>query len=234
MKREKMQPNPIREQMAPDKAALEGYLAARHEWDERYGSLITRAKNWRSMAFLMGFIVLLLVGGMIAQSARSRVVPFVIAVDNLGRVAGEGRAEQASPVDQRVVRAALLDWMTSLRSITSDVYLQRRFIDDVYAKMVKSSAAFNVVSDSYKQNSPFEHGQNQTVSVDVHAITPLSPSSYEITWVETTRDHSGVLVGKQEWKGVVTYVVSPPSDEATIRRNPLGIYVTEFDWNKVL
>jgi len=134
------------------------------------------------MAFLMGFIVLLLVGGMIAQSARSRVVPFVIAVDNLGRVAGEGRAEQASPVDQRVVRAALLDWMTSLRSITSDVYLQRRFIDDVYAKMVKSSAAFNVVSDSYKQNSPFEHGQNQTVSVDVHAITPLSPSSYEITW----------------------------------------------------
>jgi type IV secretion system protein VirB5 len=149
-------------------------------------------------------------------------------------VAGEGRAEQASPVDQRVVRAALLDWMTSLRSITSDVYLQRRFIDDVYAKMVKSSAAFNVVSDSYKQNSPFEHGQNQTVSVDVHAITPLSPSSYEITWVETTRDRSGVLVGKQEWKGVVTYVVSPPSDEATIRRNPLGIYVTEFDWNKVL
>jgi type IV secretory pathway TrbF-like protein len=28
------------------------YLAARREWDERYGNLITRAKNWRIAAFL--------------------------------------------------------------------------------------------------------------------------------------------------------------------------------------
>ena len=26
------------------------YLAARREWDERYGDLITRARNWRTMA----------------------------------------------------------------------------------------------------------------------------------------------------------------------------------------
>ena len=28
------------------------YAAARHEWDERYGDLITRARNWRTMAAL--------------------------------------------------------------------------------------------------------------------------------------------------------------------------------------
>ena len=30
------------------------YLAARREWDERYGDQITRARNWRTMAFLSG------------------------------------------------------------------------------------------------------------------------------------------------------------------------------------
>ena len=33
-------------------ASFNPYLAARREWDERYGSLITRARNWRMAAFL--------------------------------------------------------------------------------------------------------------------------------------------------------------------------------------
>ena len=28
------------------------YLAARREWDERYGDLITRASNWRTLAVI--------------------------------------------------------------------------------------------------------------------------------------------------------------------------------------
>lgn len=28
------------------------YLAARREWDERYGNLITRERNWRIMALV--------------------------------------------------------------------------------------------------------------------------------------------------------------------------------------
>ena len=51
------------------------YLAARHEWDERYGDLVTRAKNWRTMALVSGLIALVATGGMLWLSARSRVVP---------------------------------------------------------------------------------------------------------------------------------------------------------------
>jgi type IV secretory pathway TrbF-like protein len=224
----------IRVTSPAEKAALEGYLAARHEWDERYGSLITRAKNWRVMAFFMGAIVLLLVAGMIAQSARSRVVPFVVAVDSLGRIVGEGPAVQTTTVDQRIVRASLIEWLSNARNVTSDSYAQRHNVDAVYAGVANSSSAFNVISEFYQADSPFMRGQTMTVNVDVHSITPISGSSYEITWLETTRDHTGVVSAKQEWKGVFTYVVSPPKDEATIRSNPLGIYVTEFNWNKVL
>jgi type IV secretion system protein VirB5 len=224
----------IRVTSPAERAALEGYLAARHEWDERYGSLITRAKNWRMMAFAVAGLAFLLVIGMIAQASRSRVVPFVVAVDSLGRIAGEGPAMQASTVDQRIVRAALIDWLTNARNVTSDSYAQRHNVDAVYAGVANSSAAFNVISEFYQADSPFMRGQTMTVTVDVHAITPISASSYEITWLETTRDHTGVVSAKQEWKGVFSYVISPPKDEATIRSNPLGIYVTEFNWNKVL
>jgi hypothetical protein len=34
----------------PDSKPYNPYLAARREWDERYGDLITRARNWRLLA----------------------------------------------------------------------------------------------------------------------------------------------------------------------------------------
>lgn len=41
------------------------YLAARREWDERYGDLITRTRNWRLMALLSGLIGLVATGGVV-------------------------------------------------------------------------------------------------------------------------------------------------------------------------
>ena len=37
------------------------YLAARKEWDERYGDLISRARNWRAAFFVAAAIALLAV-----------------------------------------------------------------------------------------------------------------------------------------------------------------------------
>ena len=74
------------------------YLAARREWDERYGDLITRAKNWRTMAALCSLGALVATAGIVWLSARSRVVPFVVLVDNLGRpVASGAKSPTASP-----------------------------------------------------------------------------------------------------------------------------------------
>ena len=85
------------------------YLAARHEWDERYGDLVTRAKNWRTMALVSGLIALVATGGMLWLSARSRVVPFVVLMDSLGRPLASGMADQASVGDDRLKRAELLE-----------------------------------------------------------------------------------------------------------------------------
>ena len=81
------------------------YLAARREWDERYGEFITRARNWRTMAVISALIALIATGGMLWQSARSRVIPFVVLVDSLGRPIASGLAEQASVGDDRLRRA---------------------------------------------------------------------------------------------------------------------------------
>src|SRR3954462_4359316 len=61
------------------------YLAARREWDERYGDQITRARNWRTIALLCSVTALVACSGMMWLAAHSRVVPFIAVVDGLGR-----------------------------------------------------------------------------------------------------------------------------------------------------
>ena len=76
------------------------YLAARREWDERYGDLITRAKNWRTMAAFCCLVALVATVGIVWLSARAHVVPFVVLVDNLGRPVASG-ATRANPASAR-------------------------------------------------------------------------------------------------------------------------------------
>ena len=66
------------------------YQRAGQVWDERIGSARVQAKNWRLAFFGMLALSGGLAGGLVWQSARGTVVPWVVEVDKLGRAAGGG------------------------------------------------------------------------------------------------------------------------------------------------
>jgi type IV secretion system protein VirB5 len=210
------------------------YLAARREWDERYGDLITRAKNWRLAAFLALGIAVIETGGLIALSLRSKVVPFVVAVDNLGRVVASGTADQVSAADDRLKRAALVQWVSDWRTVTSDGVGQRKGIDRVYSMVGRGTPAQVQVSEYYRNDPPYKRAQTQMVSVDVKAVYSSSDKTWELEWVEVARGVNGDVQSEQRWKGSFTLAVNPPSDERLARVNPLGLYITNLSWSKVL
>lgn len=210
------------------------YLAARRDWDERYGDLISRARNWRAAAFLALLIALVEASILVPLSSGSRVKTIVVAVDSVGRVVSSGPAEQLPVADDRLKRAALFQWVQDLRMVTTDSITQRRSIDRVYAMIGNGSSAQNVITEFYRNNTPFDRARTETVTVDVHSIVATSNRSYEVEWSEITRDHSGEVAGTQNWKGVFTIALNPPTDEKLARINPLGIYVVDASWSKVL
>lgn len=219
-------------------AAKEGptnpYLAARREWDERYGSLITRARNWRLIAILCAIAALMQTAGLIVLSLRAKVVPYVVAVDSLGHQVAAGPAEQSSAVDDRLTRAAIFEWIEDLRTITSDGVAQRKSIDRVYSRIANSSPALTVINEFYRGDPPQNRAQTQSVSVDVQSVLATSDKTYQIEWTETTRDLQGEIKTQDRWKGAFTIAINPPSDERVIRANPLGIYITNASWTRVL
>ena len=219
---------------SPDTKLYNPYLAARRDWDERYGNLITRAKNWRLMALVSGVVALAAVIGMAVLATRSRIIPFVVAIDSLGRPVATGVAEQASSADDRLKRATVLSWVEDLRTVTTDGIAQRRSIDRVYAHIANGSQAQPFVTEFYRNDPPQKRAQSETTNVDVKSVLPTSDRTVEVEWIETTRDLYGAVKGQDHWKAAFTIAVNPPLDERMARINPLGIYVTNASWGKVL
>ena len=210
------------------------YLAARREWDERYGNLITRERNWRLMALICALIALAAIGGMIRLSTKTHIVPFVVAMDSLGRTVAAGPAEEASAPDDRIKRATLFTFVEDLRTVTSDGVAQRKAIDRVYAHIASGGQSQAFISEFYRSSPPQKRASTETVSVEVRSVLPTSERTFEVEWTETTRDLYGAMKGQDHWKAVFAIAVNPPLDEAQARINPLGIYVTNANWGKVL
>jgi type IV secretory pathway TrbF-like protein len=213
---------------------LSSWIAAKHEWNERYGDLISRARNWRAAAVVALLLALIEAMAMVALTLRSKTVPFIVAIDSVGHVIAAGRADATPAIDDRMKRAALYQWVQDLRMVISDPLVQRRSIDRVYAMIGQGSAAQTFITDWYRNHTPFDRAQTEAVSVDVNTVLSASNRSYEVEWTETTRDRSGTVVDTESWKGVFTIAVNPPTDEKLAHVNPLGIYVVEASWSKVM
>jgi len=210
------------------------YLAARDEWNERYRDLIVAARNWRLLAVTSSVVALVAVLGLIVIGAKPKVIPYIVAVDNLGKVVSQGTAVQASVADDRLKRAALWSWVQDWRMVSSDATVEKNAIERVYAQIGNGTPAAIRISDAYRDGSPLKLAQTETVSVNVHALYASSKDSYEVEWTETTFDLKGEQIGTQNLKGVITISIHPPEDEGLARVNPLGIYVTNVSWSKVL
>jgi len=172
--------------------------------------------------------------GVVWLSVRSRVVPFVVITDNLGRPVASGLADQASNADEQLKRSTVIEWVENLRLVTTDGIAQRRAIDRVYAHLANGSPAQTFISDFYRNNQPFTRAQAETVSVDVQSVLQNSEETLEVEWIETVRDLYGTAKEKDRWKGSFCIALNPPRDERQARINPLGIYVTQASWSRVL
>jgi len=220
--------------MAADRAPENPYLAARQEWSERYGSYVKAASAWRIVGILGLSMAVIGFGYAMYLSTQVKLVPYIVEVDKLGTAVTAGFPQQIEYADARVVRSTLGNFVSSFRSITPDAVVQKQYIDRTYALLRTSDPSTEKINAWFRGNSPFERAKKNTVAIEVNNIVALSTKTYQVDWTEFERDRKGKETGIRRFRGIATVALTAPQDEAIIRLNPIGLYVTDFDWTAQL
>ncbi len=85
------------------------------------------------MAFgLLGLFGIVLVA-YVRLAAETRITPYVVEVDRLGRAVAFGPAEQAAITDPRIVEATLSLFIRNVRAVSSDGVVERELLYRAYA-----------------------------------------------------------------------------------------------------
>lgn len=210
------------------------YLNARREWNERYGSYIKAASTWRLVAVISGIITIIAVIGLAVIGSQNKHIPYIVEVDKLGAAVAVAPAKQIQNQDERVIKHALAEFISNYRTIYGDPAVQKETIFKAYRYLLPASAAYSAVSDNYKQNSPFERMATERVNVEVMSVIAISPTTWQVDWVENKFDAQGHATGSENYKGAATLKFIAPKSEAEIFANPTGLWISEFSWQKNL
>lgn len=208
------------------------YLRASREWDSRVGSAVVQAKNWRMAAFASMAIAAAATGGLIWQSNNTHVATYVVPLDKYGRPGRIELAGQKFEPTTAQVGYFLADWVGRTRSKSIDPVVIRDNWTTAYHFV--AGPGLSQLTEYAKANDPFANAGSQAVNVEIVSVLPRSPSTYQVQWRETTFTVGGGSGVTQNWTGIFTTKISAPKNEADLRANPLGLFITHFQWSREL
>jgi type IV secretion system protein VirB5 len=207
------------------------YQKAAQVWDERIGSARVQAKNWRVMAFGSLILSAGLASGLVWQSARGTITPWVVQVDRLGQAqAVAPAAADYQPTDPQIAYH-LARFIEDVRSLPVDpIVLRQQWLRAYDFTTDRGAAALN---DFARANDPFANLGKVQISVEVSSVIRASPESFRVAWTER-RYEDGALAATERWTAILTVVIQTPHAADRLRKNPLGVYVNAINWSKEL
>ena len=217
----------------PEGLPLTPYLKAKEIWDNRIGNARVQAYNWRLAFFGALALCFVLVIGLIYQSAKSTVAPYIVEVGPGGEVLAATKALQANraPKDPEI-RYFLSKWLKDVRQVPLDAVLKKQSWISAYGCMRQKAAM--KMNEIVKKDDPMSRIGQETVSIAPTAIVKMSENTFQIRWTEDVYSKEGAPKESYRMTGLITVDFSQPASEKEIMTNPLGLYITDFSWSKEL
>src|SRR5258708_27588841 len=145
-------------------------LAGRGAFAGAFGDLARGKRNWQLVAFGLLGVLAIVVVAFVRLASETRITPFVVEVDKLGRAMAFGPAEQTVQTDPRIVEATLSLFIRNVRAVSSDPVIERELLYRAYANTTGKARLFLDGYFSVPEHDPRVLGRSFTRAVEVDAI----------------------------------------------------------------
>jgi type IV secretion system protein VirB5 len=216
------------------------YVRGRSEFDSVFGDLAKGKRNWQLVAFAALGIGFVLAGGLISLTTQSRITPYVVEIDQLGRAQAIGPADQMRTIDQRVIVSQLARFVRDIRTVLGDPAGQADLIKRAYAYVDQKTTPFLNAYFTSPDNDPRILGKDITRLVEITSILAVPSSvsdgsqTWKVSWTESLLPRAGGgAAAESAWEGYFTTRITPPTTLDRITVNPLGLYITSITWTEL-
>lgn len=203
------------------------YQRAKLEWDERIGNARTQAKNWRIVAILALFAIILLLATLVSVLNQKTNKVFIAEVTKTGRVVNVSPLlvkYQPTIAQQEYFIAHFIELVRSLP--LDPVVAKNNWLNAYNFLNARGAERLNTF---LREHNPTTMLGKKTVTVKIVDINPISNSSFEVDWTETIVNSNGQNEGEKNFSGIFTVTLKQPTSQKEILTNPLGIYITDFN-----
>jgi type IV secretion system protein VirB5 len=202
------------------------YQRAQQEWDSRIGLARVQAKNWRIMAFLSMFIMLVLLILLITSLSLHRAQVYVAQVTEGGRVVNVAPLTLRYQPTQAQEEYFVSHVIELLRSVPLDPVVAKNNWTTAYQFLTQRAVA--ELNRYFQENNPVNLLGKKTVTVKIIDINAESDNTYHLDWEETITNMNGQVEGQPVYSGMFTVTIEPPKTQGAILQNPLGLYIVDF------
>lgn len=208
------------------------YLDGRQEWNERYGSYIEQAKNWRLAAMGSLVVAIIATSGVVYIGSQNKIKPYVVEVDKLGEAIAVGPIKQLS-YNENVIKFGLADFITNFRTIyLNDPEIQKKHVTETFKYLADSLPAYQQIRDYYQQHNPLASQNFRQVTIE--SVLAVGKDLYQVDWIEKNYDKKGNLVLSENYRATINIVIETPKTEEQIIKNPVGLYIKDISFQKTM
>lgn len=226
-----------------DGGTVEERVAGDQAFFHLWGDLLRQRQYWILAALASLAINGVLTLAFVAFASKAKITPYIVEVNRHGTPIAFGPAERIRTVDDRIVMGEISRFIVRLRTVTNDSLILQSLFAEAYAYLAEREPGAKQYLDGYfARNDPRVLARSFLRSVDVESVfrMPDAPqqakgrSTWRVRWSERYLPVGlGGSEHEEEWEGFVTVKIDPPEDEERLRRNPVGIYITQISWAQV-
>ena len=199
----------------------------RDDGDKAYADLlqnqIDETRKWGRIAAFSMLMFVINLCFFIYAVRQQKTVPVLINVMPSGesQYLGEVRQNGETQIPEAAVMYQVRKFITNLRSVSTDYQVLYNNIDECFAMVTSTYSP--ILSQWLRNSNPFDLVGNIRRTVEIESVLNITARSYQINWKETVSDSSS-NPKTASMRAVVTVRLLPTTD-ASIKKNPLGIYI---------